>query len=78
MVIRDSAYVAAGHKVLVEKDAGLGSAISNEEYVQAGATIIESADEIWQKADLIQKVKEPIAAEYKRMRKGQILYTCLL
>ena len=71
------AYVAAGHKVLVEKDAGLGSAISNEEYVQAGATIIESADEIWQKADLIQKVKEPIAAEYKRMRKGQILYTYL-
>ena len=71
------AYVAAGHKVLVEKDAGLGSAISNEEYVQAGATIIDSADEIWQKADLIQKVKEPIAIEYKRMRKGQILYTYL-
>ena len=71
------AYVSAGHKVLVEKDAGLGSAISNEDYVKAGAQIIDSADEIWQKADLIQKVKEPIAAEYKRMRKGQILYTYL-
>ena len=71
------AYIAAGHKVLVEKDAGLGSAITNEEYVAAGAQIIESADEIWQRADLIQKVKEPIAAEYKRLRKGQILYTFL-
>ncbi len=71
------AYVAAGHKVLVEKDAGLGSGITNEEYEKAGASIINLADEIWQKADLIQKVKEPIAAEYKRMRKGQILYTYL-
>ncbi len=71
------AYTAAGHKVLVEKDAGLGSAITNEEYVAAGAQIIDTADEIWQRADLIQKVKEPIAAEYKRMRKGQILYTYL-
>ena len=71
------AYVAAGHKVLVEKDAGLGSGITNEEYEKAGASIINLADEIWQKADLIQKVKEPIAVEYKRMRKGQILYTYL-
>ncbi|MFY8212743.1 MAG: alanine dehydrogenase, partial [Candidatus Nanopelagicus sp.] len=71
------AYVAAGHKVLVEKNAGIGSAISDQEYVTAGASIIDSADEIWQKADLIQKVKEPIEVEYKRMRKGQILYTYL-
>jgi alanine dehydrogenase len=71
------AYVAAGHQVLVEKNAGLGSGISNEDYIKAGAKIIESADEVWQKADLIQKVKEPIEAEYKRMRKGQILYTYL-
>ncbi|MEY3926976.1 MAG: hypothetical protein RIS16_955 [Actinomycetota bacterium] len=71
------AYVGAGHKVLVEKNAGLGSAISDQEYVAAGASIIDSADEIWQKADLIQKVKEPIEVEYKRMRKGQILYTYL-
>ena len=71
------AYVTAGHHVLVEKNAGLGSGISNEDYIKAGAQIIETADELWQKADLIQKVKEPIEAEYKRMRKGQILFTYL-
>ena len=67
------AYVSAGHQVLVEKNAGLGPGISNEDYIKAGAQIIDSADEVWQKADLIQKVKEPIETEYKRMRKGQIL-----
>jgi len=71
------AYVVAGHTVLVEKNAGAGSAISDDEYVKAGASIIDSADEIWQRADLIQKVKEPIEIEYKRMRKGQILFTYL-
>ena len=71
------AYVAVGHTVLVEKNAGQGSAISDAEYIAAGAQIIDSADEIWQRADLIQKVKEPIEIEYKRMRKGQILYTYL-
>jgi alanine dehydrogenase len=71
------AYVSAGHKVLVEAGAGVGSAIADSEYVAAGAQIIKSADEIWQRADLIQKVKEPIEVEYKRMRKGQILYTYL-
>jgi alanine dehydrogenase len=71
------AYVAAGHTVLVEKSAGVGSAITDADYIAAGAQIIDSADEIWQKADLIQKVKEPIEIEYKRMRKGQILYTYL-
>jgi alanine dehydrogenase len=71
------AYVVAGHKVLVEKNAGVGSAISDADYIAAGAQIIDSADEIWQKADLIQKVKEPIEIEYKRMRKGQILFTYL-
>lgn len=71
------AYVSAGHKVLVEAGAGVGSAIADSEYVAAGAQIIKSADEIWQSADLVQKVKEPIEIEYKRMRKGQILYTYL-
>ncbi|ASY23725.1 alanine dehydrogenase [Candidatus Nanopelagicus abundans] len=71
------AYVVAGHTVLVEKNAGTGSAISDADYIAAGASIIDSADEIWQKADLIQKVKEPIEIEYKRMRKGQILFTYL-
>ncbi len=70
-------YVAAGHEVLVESGAGLGSAITDADYQAAGAQILNSADEIWQRADLIQKVKEPIAAEYSRMRKGQILFTYL-
>jgi len=71
------AYVVAGHTVLVEKNAGAGSAISDADYIAAGAQIIDSADEIWQRADLIQKVKEPIEIEYKRMRKGQTLFTYL-
>jgi alanine dehydrogenase len=71
------AYVVAGHTVLVEKNAGAGSAISDADYIAAGASIIDSADEIWKRADLIQKVKEPIEIEYKRMRKGQILFTYL-
>ena len=71
------AYIAAGHQVLVEKNAGVGSGISDADYIKAGAKIIDAADELWQKAELIQKVKEPIEIEYKRMRKGQILYTYL-
>ena len=71
------AYLSAGHQVIVERSAGVGSGISDYDYIKAGATIIDKADEIWQKADLIQKVKEPVEAEYKRMRKGQILYTYL-
>ncbi len=69
--------VTNGHKVLVETGAGIGSAITDHDYVQAGATIIESADDLWAQSDLILKVKEPIASEYHRMRKGQILFTYL-
>jgi len=65
------AYVVAGHTVLVEKNAGAGSAISDDEYVKAGASIIDSADEIWQKADLIQKVKEPIEMSIKECAKDK-------
>ena len=71
------AYVQNGHTVLVESGAGLGSAITDEDYIEAGAQIVATADEVWQKAEMIQKVKEPIAAEYPKMRKGQILYTYL-
>ena len=71
------ALVKAGHSVLVETSAGLGSAITDADYVAAGATIISTSDEVWAKADLILKVKEPIAAEYPKMRKGQILFTYL-
>ncbi len=71
------ALVLAGHTVSVEKSAGLGSAITDAEYVKAGATILDTADEVWAKSEMIIKVKEPIAEEYHRMRKGQILFTYL-
>ena len=69
--------VIAGHNVFVEKSAGLGSSITDGEYVKAGATILDSADEVWAKSEMIIKVKEPVAEEYHRMRKGQILFTYL-
>ena len=71
------ALVVAGHTVFVEKSAGLGSSISDEEYVKAGVTILDTADEVWAKSEMIIKVKEPISQEYSRMRKGQILFTYL-
>jgi alanine dehydrogenase len=71
------ALVLAGHTVFVEKGAGVGSAITDAEYVKAGATILDTADDVWAKAEMIIKVKEPIAQEYHRMRKGQILFTYL-
>jgi len=69
--------VKNGHEVFIEQDAGLGSSISNEEYVASGAKILPTADEVWAAGDLILKVKEPVAAEYHRMRKGQVLFTYL-
>jgi alanine dehydrogenase len=66
-----------GHTVFIEKEAGLGSSISDAEYVHAGAQILATADEVWATADLILKVKEPIAEEYHRMRAGQTLFTYL-
>ena len=66
-----------GHQVFVEKNAGVGSQIPDEEYVAAGATIIDSADDVWGAADMVLKVKEPIAEEYSRMREGQTLFTYL-
>jgi len=71
------ALVKAGHQVLIEAGAGVGSAITDADYIAAGASIIANVDELWAKAELILKVKEPIAAEYPRMRKGQILFTYL-
>jgi alanine dehydrogenase len=66
-----------GHEVVVEKNAGLGSQIPDEEYVAAGATIIDSADDVWGEADTVLKVKEPVAEEYHRMREGLTLFTYL-
>jgi alanine dehydrogenase len=69
--------VKSGHKVMVEKGAGIGAGIPDDKYVAAGATIVDSADQLWQTAEMVMKVKEPIAPEYNRMRPGQILYTYL-
>ena len=69
--------VRLGHTVLVEKSAGLGSGYPDADYEKAGAKIIETADEVFQRADMIVKVKEPLAAEFPRLRKGQILFTYL-
>jgi len=70
------ALVEATHRVIVERGAGAGSSIRDEEYTREGATTA-SADEVWAQAEIIRKVKEPIAEEYPRMRPGQILFTYL-
>jgi len=70
-------FVHHGHEVFIQKDAGVGSSISNEEFTAAGATILETADDVWATGDLILKVKEPIEEEYHRMRSGQTLFTYL-
>src|SRR5271155_5304142 len=67
----------SGHEVFVQKDAGAGSLIPDDDFAAAGATILPDADEVWQAGDLILKVKEPIAEEYHRMRKGQVVFTYL-
>jgi alanine dehydrogenase len=68
---------AHGHEVFVEKNAGVGSQIDDSEYVAAGAKILDGADEVWGNADMVLKVKEPIAEEYHRMREGLTLFTYL-
>jgi alanine dehydrogenase len=72
-----SALVSRGHKVLIEKGAGEGSGLSNRAYEAAGAMLIDSAQEVWQQADLIMKVKEPQLSEFPLLRKGLILFTYL-
>jgi alanine dehydrogenase len=69
--------VSHGHEVCVQKDAGTGSQIDDEEYVAAGARMIDTADDVWEQAELVLKVKEPVAEEYHRMREGQVLFTYL-
>ncbi len=70
-------FVRSGHEVFVESGAGVGSSITDEEFASAGATILATADEVWQTAELVLKVKEPVAEEYHRMREGQVLFTYL-
>ena len=67
----------AGHRVLVETHAGEGSGFEDSLYQRAGATIVNSADDVWGEGEMIVKVKEPIAPEYPRMRDGQLLFTYL-
>ncbi|MEY4970982.1 MAG: hypothetical protein RLZZ277_1213 [Actinomycetota bacterium] len=72
-----SEFIRAGHSVVIEKGAGLGSAITDDQYIAAGATIESDVEKIWRDADMILKVKEPIEVEYPRLRAGQILFTYL-
>lgn len=67
--------VRHGHKVLIEKGAGSGSGITDEEYVRAGAALVEGMDEIYKSADMVIKVKEPLPEEYSYLREGQIIFT---
>ena len=67
--------VQAGHTVLVEAGAGVGSGFEDGAYEAVGATIVASVDEVWSRAEMIMKVKEPIAPEWPRMRKGQVIFT---
>lgn len=69
--------VSRGHEVIVEAEAGRGSAFEDVDYKAAGAQILARADDVWGEAELVLKVKEPIAEEYPRMRKGQVLFTYL-
>jgi alanine dehydrogenase len=69
--------VRAGHSVVIEKGAGLGSALTDADYIAAGASIEEDVEKIWATSEMILKVKEPIEVEYPRLRKNQILFTYL-
>jgi alanine dehydrogenase len=66
-----------GHEVLVERDAGTGAGLGDDQYVAAGARIVDTADEVFARSEMIVKVKEPLAAERKRLRRGQLLFTYL-
>jgi alanine dehydrogenase len=69
------ALVSAGHQVVVEKGAGEGSGFADEMYTAVGATIASTADAVWRDAEMIMKVKEPIAVEWPRMKRGQVIFT---
>ncbi len=69
--------IAHGHEVFVQTGAGVGSSIDDVEYADAGAKLLDSADEVWANAELVLKVKEPIAEEYHRLRDGLVLFTYL-
>lgn len=72
-----ASYVAAGHEVYMEKSAGVGSGFADDEYVKAGAKMIDNAADVWGAVDMMVKVKEPLEEEYGFFREGLILYTYL-
>ncbi len=72
-----AALVARGHQVVIESGAGVGSAIPDHAYRDAGALLVDGPETVWERADLILKVKEPLDPEFDRMRPGQILFTYL-
>jgi alanine dehydrogenase len=65
------------HTILVEKNAGIGSGFSDEDYLNAGAKIVDAPEEVYQRADMVMHVKEPLASEYEMIREGQIVFTYL-
>lgn len=69
--------VRRGHQVMVQAGAGVGSGFTDEQYRTAGAELVEDPDELWKRAELLLKVKEPVAEEYHRLRQGQVLFTYL-
>lgn len=69
------AYVEAGHQVYLEREAGMGSGIVDAEYEAAGARLVDSPEQVWSAAEMIVKVKEPLPAEYDRLRAAQVVYT---
>ncbi len=72
-----AALIQRGHEVFIEDQAGVGSGLSNEEYIKVGAEILPSADAVWDEAEMIIKVKEPVEPEFARMKEGQLLFTYL-
>jgi alanine dehydrogenase len=70
-------FIKTGHQVLIEKDAGLRTGISNEEYISSGAEIVKSSREVYTRAEMILKVKEPLPEEYPLLQENQILFTYL-
>ena len=71
------AYVAVGHHVYMERGAGVGSGFTDNEYVDAGASLIDNAADVWHLVDMMVKVKEPLECEYPYFHDGLILYTYL-
>src|SRR5437867_883498 len=72
-----SALVSHGHRVLIERNAGAGSGLPDAQYRAAGARVLPSARRLWQQAEMILKVKEPLPAEYHHLRPGLIIFTYL-